>query len=97
MERNSSTVILTAAASNAVVSMRSIWLPLWFELFEPDIVIFGLCANALVFIVMPRQGVAVGKSTKIYYTSIAISDFFYLIVYSVLYTLSTDSMYALLV
>lgn len=73
--------------------LTQLWLRLWFEIIEPNIVIFGLISNALVFIVMPRKGVAVGSSAKIYYTSIAISDFFKLINSYLLYTLINDSMY----
>lgn len=87
----SNNFISTAASANGYLS--ELWIRLWFEIIEPDIVIFGLIANALVIIVMLRQGVAVGTSPKIYYTSIAISDFFNLINNWVLYTLINDSMY----
>ena len=66
---------------------------LWFEIFEPDIIIFGLVTNSLVFLVMPRSKVEVGPSAKLYYVSLAISDFFALIVGWFLQTLINDTMY----
>lgn len=86
----SSNVYSTTAVASGYLS--ELWLRLWFVIIEPDIVIFGLIANTLVVILMPRQSVAVGNSPKIYYTSIAISDLINLIINWVLYTLANNSL-----
>ena len=84
---------LTQGISNKIP--WELWLRIWFEIIAPDILIFGLVSNLLVFIVMPRQKVLVGVSAKIYYTSIAISDFIDLINSWILYGTINDTMYDL--
>lgn len=76
------------------MTVTNLWMRLWFEIFEPDITIFGIVTNFLVVLVMPRSKVAVGSSAKIYYISMSISDFFNLINSWLLYAVVNDSMYA---
>ena len=64
----------TTVATTTAAQSTALWMRLWFEIFEPDIAVFGVIANAIIFIIMPRREVLVGASTKIYYISIAISD-----------------------
>lgn len=70
---------------------------IWFELIEPDIIILGVIMNFLVFYVMPRKGVTIGASLKIYFSIIAIANFLELIFKNFQYTILIDSMYDLLI
>lgn len=88
---NVTTKNLTLSTSSG--NLWQLWLRLWFEIIAPDVLIFGVISNLLVFIVMPRKNVAVGVSAKIYYTSIAISDFIDLINSWILFGTINDSMY----
>lgn len=74
---------------------KSLWVRLGFEIIVPNIVIFGLVTNTLVVIVMPKKGVAVGSSAKIYYLSIAIFDIINLFNSQVINTIISKSMYVL--
>lgn len=69
-----------------------LWLRLWFEIIAPDVLAFGVISNLIVVIVMPRQNVAIGVSVKIYYTTIAISDFIDLINSWILFGTINDTM-----
>ena len=91
---NVSNNTLSISNITATKTVTELWLRLWFEIFEPDIVIFGLITNAVIFLIMPRSSVSVAPSAKIYYVSIAISDFINLINSWVLYTTINDSMCA---
>lgn len=79
-------------STSAPKTVIELWLRLWFEIIEPDILIFGVIANAVIFLVMPRPEVAVAPTAKIYYISIAISDFLNLIVGWIFFTTVNDSM-----
>ena len=92
MQTNSNLTFSTSSTASAN-PVTELWLRLWLEIFEPDIIIFGLVTNSLVFLVMPQSKVKVGPSAKLYYVSLAISDFFALIVGWLLKTLISDSMY----
>ena len=90
--QNISNTILSTSNSATTKTVTELWLRLWFEIFEPDILIFGIVTNAAIFLVIPRPDVAVAPTAKIYYVSIAISDFINLINSWVLYTTINDSM-----
>ena len=81
--------------SNTSTIVTELWLRIWFEIFEPNIISFGLVSSVLIFLVMPRSKVAVGPSAKIYYVSIAISDLINLVDGFFLFTVINDTMYAL--
>lgn len=83
----------TTANTVGTVAPFPVWLMIWFELLEPWILIFGILGNILVVCVIPRAGVTVGPSLKIYYTSIGVSDIINLVQYC-FYTLFNDTMYA---
>lgn len=85
--------ILTA--TNKSAHTTQLFLRIWFGFIEPNIVFMGIISNALVLIVMPRQGVTIGVSAKIYYLTIGVSDFIDLIDSWLIYTTINDTMYAL--
>ena len=95
--KNISNNTLSTSNTSATKTVTELWLRLWFEIVEPDIVIFGLITNAVIFLIMPRSGVSVAPSAKICYVSIAISDFINLINSWVLYTTINDSMYVIFI
>lgn len=95
MNINSNYTFSTLSAAANVKTSTELWLRLWFEIIEPDVLIFGILTNAMIFLIMPRPEVTVAPSAKIYYVSIAISDFINLINSWVLYTTVNDSMCAL--
>ena len=86
---------LHSSTSSTSTTVTELWLRIWFEIFEPNIIIFGLVTSSLIFLVMPRSKVAVGQSAKIYYVSIAISDSINFIDGFILFTIINDTMYAL--
>lgn len=94
MDSNSSSV-QDIFGPSSFMSFNSLWVRLCFEIMVPNIAIFGLITNTLVVIVMPKKGLAVGRSAKIYYISIAIFDIINLFNSQVINTTLSESMYAL--
>ena len=88
---SSEAITVTTSSPGGVIQL---WFRIWLQIIQPDIVIFGMITNPIILLLMPRSAVTVGPSAKIYYVTIAISDFINLSVEYVWYTLISDSMYA---
>ena len=88
---NSTAITVTTSSPGGIIEL---WFRIWLQIIQPDIVIFGMITNPIIFLLMPRSAVTVGPSAKIYYVTIAISDFINLSVEYMWYTLISDSMYA---
>lgn len=86
--------ITTTSTSSTSTDTTPLWLRLWFELIEPWILLFGMVTNIIVVMVMPRHAVAVARSAKIYYITIAAVDVFNLFNSWVIYTFLGDTMCA---
>ncbi|MCP6769671.1 hypothetical protein NL529_32965, partial [Klebsiella pneumoniae] len=76
-------ISVTTSSPGGVIEL---WFRIWIQIIEPDIVIFGIITNPIIFFIMPRSVVAVGPSAKIYYVTIAISDIINLSVEYMWYT-----------
>lgn len=87
------TTLGTFITSTKYEKYFQLWLRIWFEIIEPDVLVIGIFSNAFIFLVMPRTGVTIGQSAKIYYVLIAISDFINLINSWIMYCTINDSMY----